>query len=149
MCIIIDNDVAARVLIQDDPEFEPIRKRLEKSRIRIAYGGKLRDELYGNLGVRRELSRLDSAGRARLVPDQSIEEQYALLDLTLCKSNDAHIIALARAAKARVLVSNDKNLWADFKNHRLVSNPPGKVYVYKNRRAAERLLNTPCNMPKF
>ena len=149
MCIIIDNDVAARVLIQDDPEFEPIRKRLEKSRIRIAYGGKLRDELYGNLGVRRELSRLDGAGRARLVPDQSIEEQYALLDLTLCKSNDAHIIALARAAKARVLVSNDKNLWADFKNHQLVSNPSGKVYVYKNRRAAERLLNTPCNMPKF
>jgi len=145
VCIIIDNDVAARVLILDDPEFEPIRKRLEKSRIRIAYGGKLRDELYGNLGVRRQLSRLDSAGRARLVPDQSIEEQFALLDLTLCKSNDAHIIALARAAKARVLISGgDRKLHRDFKNPKLLSNPAGRVY---QKREHWRLLNTPCDMP--
>ena len=51
MCIIIDNDVAARVLVQKDPEFAPVWERLfrnNKPPIRLAYGGKLRDELFGN-----------------------------------------------------------------------------------------------------
>jgi len=79
------------------------------------------------------------------VPDQKItEELRTVIDLGLCKSNDAHVIALARAAKARVLVSDDRDLFRDFKNPRLLNNPRGKVY---QRRQHAKLLNTPCDMP--
>jgi len=118
VCVIIDNNLAARVLIKDDPEFEPIRARLfsnKKPTIRVAYGGRLLEELSGNFEVRRVLAALVRNGRARLVPDRWIEEErQALVDLGLCKSNDVHVIALARAAPARVLISLDRELHRDF-----------------------------------
>jgi hypothetical protein len=147
VCVIVDNNLAARVLVQSDPEFEPVRERLfqkDKPPIRLAYGGKLRDELFGNKEVRRALRILDSAGRLKLVPDQKIEQELrSVLESGLCKSNDPHVIALARAAQARVLVSDDRDLFQDFKNPRLLSNPRGKVY---QRRQHAKLLNMPCDM---
>jgi hypothetical protein len=148
VCVIVDNNLAARVLVQEDPEFEPVWTRLfliHKPTIRVAYGGKLRDELFGNKEVRRALRILDSAGRAKLVPDQKIEQELrTVLDSGLCKSNDAHVIALARAAPARVLVSDDRDLFQDFKNPKLLSSSRGKVY---QRREHVKLLNMPCDMP--
>lgn len=44
------------------------------------------------------------------------------------RSNDPHILALARASGARLLYTADKDLIADFKNPRIVSRPRGKVY---------------------
>lgn len=150
MCVIIDNNIAARVLIQNDPEFAPVRVRLfsnKKPPIRVAYGGRLLQELFRNLEVRRALVALARNGRARLVPDQSIEqEQRMLVQVGLCTSNDVHIIALARAASARVLISLDRELHRDFTDPRILNNPRGKVY---QRRQHAKLLNTPCHMPDY
>ena len=44
------------------------------------------------------------------------------------KSNDLHVIALARISGARLLYSDDKKLRKDFKNKHLVNSPRGKVY---------------------
>jgi hypothetical protein len=45
-----------------------------------------------------------------------------------CKSNDSHIVALARISKCRLLFSQDKPLHSDFTNLKLVPSPKGKVY---------------------
>lgn len=44
------------------------------------------------------------------------------------RSDDPHILALARVSGARLLYSNDKNLQQDFKNKKLIDQPRGKVY---------------------
>ena len=118
MCVIIDTNLAARVLIQDDPEFEPVKAHLfrnKKPRVQIAYGGRLVEELFANLEIRRVMARLVRLGRAKQVRDEKIEEeQRRLLRLGICTSNDIHVIALARAAPARVLISLDRGLHRDF-----------------------------------
>lgn len=150
MCVIIDNNIATRVLIQNDPEFEPIRARLfgnKKPRIRVAYGGKLLEELSRNIEVRRVLVTLRRNGRATLVSKENIEEeQRALVRLGVYSSNDVHVIALARAAPARLLISQDKDLQRDFTNPKILANPRGKVY---QRRQHAKLLNIPCDMPDY
>ena len=67
------------------------------------------------------------------------------MDLDLCVSNDVHILALARAAGVRLLISLDRDLHRDFTNPQILRNPRGKVY--QNRQHA-KLLNKPCKMPK-
>lgn len=44
------------------------------------------------------------------------------------KSNDPHILALARVSGARLLYSNDINLHRDFRSKELIDRPRGKVY---------------------
>lgn len=50
-----------------------------------------------------------------------------------CKSDDEHIIALARVGRARLLYSHDTALHRDFGNRELLSNPLGKVYSTRTR----------------
>lgn len=45
----------------------------------------------------------------------------------LCKSDDAHILALARISRARILYSYDRALHRDFKNRALI-HPKGQIY---------------------
>ena len=52
---------------------------------------------------------LDRAGRTQRCDDDSVEaETQAVKDMALCRSNDEHIIALARVSKARLLCSHDQ-----------------------------------------
>ena len=77
-------------------------------------------------------------GELKLVSDQEVLEEQGKLGDEI-ESNDAHIIALARVAEARVLVSGDRDLCADFKNRSLVG---GKVY--QNRAHAHLLSRYRC-----
>jgi hypothetical protein len=43
------------------------------------------------------------------------------------RSNDVHILALARVSGARVLFLRDNNLHSDFKNTKILR-PKGKIY---------------------
>ena len=45
-----------------------------------------------------------------------------------CRSDDHHVIALAQISGARMLFSNDGALQQDFKNIKLIDQPPGTVY---------------------
>ena len=54
------------------------------------------------------------------------------------KSDDEHVIALARVSKARVLYAHDSGLRDDFRNRALVSNPRGRLYPLNESPAATR-----------
>jgi hypothetical protein len=95
-------------------------------------GGYLVIELQQSNKIWNRILELERAGRAHRLRRQTVDDETAAVEQTLCiRSDDPHILALARLSGCRVLVSNDKNLIADFKNIGIV--PPPRGAVYKNR----------------
>ena len=45
------------------------------------------------------------------------------------RSDDPHVLALARTAGVRLLYTGDRDLMADFKNKELIDRPRGRVYT--------------------
>lgn len=132
MCVIIDTNVIAVLLLDvKDEVYRPVRERLFSSKrpIRLVYGGPLSIEYTANREVIGRLRELDRAARILRINDDKVRvETIKVVQTGVCRSNDAHIIALARVSKARVLVSCDKDLQVDFKNGSLIEKPRGKVY---------------------
>jgi hypothetical protein len=133
MCVIVDANVASDVFDSPpQPDFVPLWRWIEEQDGVIVYGGKLAKELGRIDHVARRLQQLSLAGKAK-VPDsvRLAKEEKAVGHSGLCKSNDSHVIALARVTKARTLCSRDKKLHEDFKNPKLVANPRGQIYQDK------------------
>ncbi len=130
MCVIVDTNVASKVFSgPPNKDFAPLLKWLNCQSGCLIYGGTLEAELRKVESVRRFIVRLSQVGRAILVPEDEVtNEQIAVDSLSLCQSNDSHIIALARVSGARTLCSHDAALHTDFKNPKLISKPRGSVY---------------------
>ena len=128
VCVIIDaNVVVAAVLPPVDSDFHPIQAALVAGRARIVVGGKLRREYLRVRKLQPVLQELVRGGRARLIPDATVDIAEAIL-AGACRSDDPHIVALAQVSGARLLCSDDGDLCTDFKNPALLSNPRGAVY---------------------
>jgi len=139
MCLIIDNNLVARVFNGlEDPDFGELFHSLFQSGrppVRIVYGGRLRREYLRSGKVQKLLLVLDRAGRARAVPDSEVDvEEEAVFSSDLCVSDDPHVIALARISGVRVLCSQDQALHEDFTNRKLLDRPRGKVYQGRRHR---------------
>jgi len=147
MCIIVDANVFHRVLRSaDDPDYYPVQHAIfgKHSGVqRLILGGTVcAEELKKDEVASRIVLRLDQMGRVQLVSSSSVDAEAATLaSQALCKSNDHHVIALARIAGARILCSADGALVADFKNKALIDNPRGRVYSKPSHR---RLLTAEC-----
>lgn len=132
MCVIVDVNIAQRALLQEDDEaYGQLHKALfgvKAPRARLVYGGRLRDEYLVSGTLRRALLRLDQAGRARSVPDSSVNQEEQTVGQLPISSDDQHILALARIAGARILCSEDVALRADFKDKRFIAAPRGKIF---------------------
>jgi len=146
MCMIVDVNIAHKVFFfADDADFGEIHESLftdKKPHAKIVFGGYLGVE-YGRSGkIRRIIVELSRAGRARKIDDNAVNQEQAQLEGSgLCRSDDPHIIALARVSSVRLLCSHDVNLHVDFTNHLLLSNPRGKVY---QNRSHSNLLRRFC-----
>ena len=132
MCLIVDVNIAHKVLIsKDDSDFFPVREALfttKKPPATLVYGGKLYIE-NTNRECRLAIQELDRAGRTRLISSMKIEaEVLKLEELRLCRSNDIHILALARVANVRLLCSQDEALAKDFTSKEIIDKPRGNVY---------------------
>ena len=130
MCAILDANVAHKVFGKDRPEAgEKFFEWLHSGSGSLVVGGKLLRELAGAGNVRDWLSEATKAGWVRRVCDQKIDEKTKrLVNAGSCKSNDQHIIALAKIGHARLLYSDDGTLHKDFKNPDLIDDPRGVVY---------------------
>jgi predicted nucleic acid-binding protein len=133
MCLIIDANLASRVFARPcEADFSPIWDWIENRDGKLVFGGKLAQELGRVRQVARRLIELSRAGRALRVSSEEIDqEERRVLAMEGRKSDDPHVLALARACGARVLCTLDEDLQADFKNLNLVPRPKGKIY--KNR----------------
>ena len=99
----------------------------------LVVGGKLKLELSDNnrnINFLTAYRQLAQSGRARSIPDADVDAETDSLEAQhICRSNDAHILALARLSGARLLFSNDSALQTDFRNPEIINNPRGSVYT--------------------
>lgn len=131
MCLIIDADVS-KALQPPSADAQPILDAIKQRKVTLVTGGKNTRELYKKAAIGRWIAGLVRANVVRVIPQADIEKEKLLLPtLGKLRSNDSHVIALARASGARLLFSEDKNLGRDFKNRIFIDRPGG--FVYKNR----------------
>jgi predicted nucleic acid-binding protein len=139
MCVIIDANVASRVFaVPCEDDFAPLWDWIGRRNGRLVFGGENATELGRLTKVRARVREMWRAGQALEVGRTYVDaEMRTVARLAICRSNDPHVIALARASGARILCTNDQDLESDFKNLALVPRPKGKIY--KNA-SHERLL---------
>lgn len=111
--------------IHDDAA--PIRDWLDRRGGRIVYSteGKFAGEVVGR--ARARLAAYAQAGKAIYVPAERFLEYARDLE-PLIRSNDSHVLALAKATGVRLLYTGDPDLIRDFKDKQFIDNPRGKVY---------------------
>lgn len=135
MCLIVDANVAVQVFASILPtDFTPIQKALSNGTAVGVYGGKLKDEYSALKRLRGIILALDRRGSLRKVPDAAVlAETKKVGNEGQRRSDDPHVIALARVSGVRLLCSHDHNLHADFTNPKILR-PPGNVYQKPSHR---------------
>ena len=93
-------------------------------------GGEHLRELNRIADFKRVFSERLQAGRARRIPDEAVDsETETLRSQGVCRSDDEHVIALAKASRARLLFTNDNDLQDDFRDRQIVGGTRGRVYT--------------------
>lgn len=129
MCIIIDaNKLGSFLADPPDEDSAPVRKWLDKGGILVYSTGSIfAEEVRGR--AKRTLTDYVRAGQAKVIPKgQFMDDESSLSARRDLRSNDPHVLALARASGARLLYTGDNDLIADFKNKQFIDKPRGKVY---------------------
>ena len=128
MCIIVDaNKLGSFLANPPDEDSAPIRQWLDKGgNLVYSTGSTFAREVVGR--AKEKLAGYVRAGKARVVPkEQFIKDECSLSHVGL-RSDDPHVLALARASGVRLLYTGDTNLIADFKDKKFIDKPRGKVY---------------------
>lgn len=131
MCVIVDANLAAEIFGGGNSKRAgPVLRWIgdPKRDGCLVYGGHLAIELARVAGAARYLAGLSRAGRARLIPDPTIDSEQARVRQLGCTSDDPHVLALARTSGARTLCTEDRALQRDFKNPALIAKPRGSIY---------------------
>jgi hypothetical protein len=131
MCLIIDANVAGQLFAEGDVRtaFAPVLRALIGGDAKAVYGGKLTDEYRRLATFWRYLAALDRAGLARQLPREAVlAETERLESERRCRSNDHHVIAIARVGRVRLLCSYGTTLHEDFKDKALLDDPRGSIY---------------------
>ncbi len=139
MCIIIDNCERHKFLNPGrHPEAGPVIDWIDNRNGAFAVGGsKYLAEWCPTPRLLFLMKEYFTSGRARVFPKDAVDSEQRSLDSKgACKSNDSHIIALARVSGARVLWSSDQRsgLHEDFRDPSLVNQPRGSVYQSADHR---------------
>ena len=128
MCAILDANVAHEVFSRNQTEAGQAFFLWLKDRSgRLVIGGKLRRELARNRSAQSWLVEGIRAGRVLNENDDEVDQLSDELEDN-CRSDDPHVIALARISGARLLYSNDRDLHTDFGDKHLLNRPRGKVF---------------------
>jgi len=131
VCVIIDTNVVG-ITFGPTPnrDAEPLLKWLIHDNGVMIFGGRLANELRKTATALRFVNQLRSAGRAKELPSAEVrQEEHSLHEHYTLRSNDAHVLALARLSGARVLFTDDYKLRDDFKNRRIIRDPGGRIYA--------------------
>ncbi len=137
MCVIVDVNNLHKLFLNGTPttsSLKHLKNKLVTGKAKMAFGGKLKDEYLLCRKFVPMLAELKRSGIAQSICDRRIGEIEDNLSPDLLASNDKHILALAIASGARILVTDDDDLKIDFKNTTIIS-PKGKIYPGKGYEA--------------
>lgn len=125
MKIIVDANCAMKVG-GHDADGNPVLARLLSGKLHLCLCPELRVEL-AKTPISEIFTDLALAGTTVEVDGEKIQADKKEFK-SHCKSNDLHILALARLSHCRLLFSNDKPLHTDFTNLDIIPSPKGKIY---------------------
>jgi hypothetical protein len=130
VCVIIDaNRVSATFGSPPCKDAVPILDWIARGGGKLVYGGGLASEYAKVQSAFHFVNELRRAGRAFELRKDEVHAEGQLVTAKFdLKSDDPHILAIARLSGARVLFSQDKNLHHDFRNSAIVAKPRGRVY---------------------
>lgn len=131
MCAIVDASVVREVFNHTDqpPAGKGFFDWIDRGRGHLVVGGKLGEELEASSRFKKWARSARQSGRLIRVDDGKVNAKTEKLERSrTCRSNDAHVIALAHIGRVRLLYSNDRDLQDDFKDKDLIDKPRGKVY---------------------
>ena len=148
MCAILDANLVTIVFGTSATDgARAFRRWVESGRGRLGVGGLLRHELSSNQTFQLWIQQAVLSGRAKSISDEAVDCEAGKLEARgACRSNDEHIIALARLSGARLLYSRDSDLRDDFKNPELLNDPKGKIYPESQGAGARRWLDRQRNL---
>ncbi len=142
MCLIADASTFGDLLaVPATADAAPIHAWLQRGGTLVySTGGRLGAEVERSPHLKRKLLDYVRAGRARLIPHEGFaEDEQALSGRSDLRSNDSHVLALARASGTRLLYTRDEALKSDFKNKEIIDRPRGRIYSRaSNRRLVTR-----------
>ncbi len=148
MCAIVDNNVRHEVFGTHDtqtPAGKLFLDWLDSGRGVLVVGGHLRRELGEYRRFQVWLETAVQFGRARQIDDTQVDRETDEMGSQSIRSDDPHILALARISGARLLFTNDRDLQQDFGDRRIVSGTRGRIYTTVDRpdirRTHRNLLN--------
>ena len=135
MCLIVDANVASLVFAPTGTnDFAPVHRALVRLETTACHGGKLTREYVVLGSLLRVLREFDRKGSLRKIPDADVDRaEHMVVREGRCRSNDPHIIALARVSGVRLLCSHDQDLHSDFTDPAILS-PRGSVYQKRHHR---------------
>jgi predicted nucleic acid-binding protein len=136
MHLIVDANVINLLANGEDLNFRPILDALQPKKAahsapKLVYCRHLQQE-YDRASAKALalFKALDQQGRTKFIRTELVDRDMAwLAEHGNLRSNDTHIVALARQSGARLLCTNDRLLIEDFTNRHLVDNPRGNVYT--------------------
>ncbi|MFN0147596.1 MAG: hypothetical protein ACKVT1_13870 [Dehalococcoidia bacterium] len=128
------------------PEYVPAVAWITQRRGRLVYGGRLRVELAKKQGAARILAEWVKSGLAVEYSDEVVQAEEQTVIAIGIRSDDEHVLALARLSGARLIATEDEDLIADTTDKRLLDKPRGRIY---QRAEHEHLLNhsRSCGLP--
>lgn len=133
MCLILDTNKYGDFFKQKQ-DMEPVRKWLDRKG-KIAYSRTRKFEKELTRDMKSELHTYRESGKMKFFKPEDVQNVQD--KLSGLESDDPHIIALAKVAKVRLLVSGDQDLHKDFK--KIV-----KGSVYQNKSHKKLLKNDLC-----
>ena len=143
MCAILDTNVSGEVFGDNKSgagQFFLDWLTNAKKNGQLVVGGELLRELEGHQKFKDWFQQALLAGRARRIDDQYVNnEAETLRACGICRSNDEHVLALAKVSGARLLYTNDRALQDDFKNTLIVEGVRGRVYTTLQRGDVRRV----------
>ena len=135
---IVDNSARDEVFGDNRPPAgEFFFRWLNNGNGRLVVGCKLLKELSGSEKFKKwfyAASRPTVANVRRISKQDVDTETEVLQNLGICRSDDEHVLALAKVSRARLLFTNDRDLQEDFNNPRLINSGSGRGKVYTTRR---------------
>ena len=140
MCVIIDtNMIKGFIKPKPTKDMKPLRQRIENKKIKLISpprGSTLLGE-YKKINKTSEfLTEYSSQGFIKIISPEKLKKAEQELKFNekkyniKYKSNDFHILVLAKASNTKLLVTGDGDLEDDFKNSDIIG---GSIYKYKTQ----------------
>ena len=137
MCVVLDSNKIGDFL-NHKPNMVPIHNWLKTQNGKLVYSDhpQIETEIKKHAKMPVFLKERKRTGQAKQIPSRLVNQEIAEIKQKVkkqgykLKSNDIHIVALAKASGSKLLCSEDQKLHKDFQ--KLIDN--GSIYQYKSHK---------------